>query len=70
MNHTWKEEVFDPHGEYKGMKCMTQTFKCKSCDEQITLPDRVTPPEGVCKDENIKSKTTSHTKRKIQRGGR
>ena len=43
--HKWKQNRFDSHGEYQGMKTCLQGWKCENCKLEIDLPMGTNPTD-------------------------
>jgi hypothetical protein len=47
-NHRWKQHHHDPMGEIDGVRCEVQVWRCEFCNEPLSLPGGVKPPDEAC----------------------
>lgn len=48
MKHKWNPRMFDPDGNYHGVKTCVHIVKCEHCHAEELLPCDQFPPEEGC----------------------
>lgn len=48
VNHNWRQDWFEPAGNYHGVTTCIQHYHCRACKEKLALPENQRPHEHGC----------------------